>query len=73
MRFAPDANVRHAPVAASRAGKNVSVLTNHKGLEITEDGFIVRIPPETLSMFLGKSVIVAVGQRANRSVAEELI
>lgn len=69
---APDANVRHRPLLLQELEKNVSILTNHKGLEITEDGVYCEDSTGNIVHVPGKSVIVAVGQRANRSVAEEL-
>ena len=69
---APDANVRHRPLLLQELEKNVSILTNHKGLEITEDGVYCENSTGNVVHVPGKSVIVAVGQRANRFVAEEL-
>ncbi|MBO0451827.1 FAD-dependent oxidoreductase [Candidatus Enterococcus murrayae] len=70
---APDANVRHRPLLIQELAKGVDVKTEHQGVRITSEGLWCLSPSNQEILIPAKSVVVAVGQRPNRSVAEELL
>lgn len=70
---APDANVRHRPLLIQELAKGVDVKTSHQGMKITSEGLWCRDSSKREVLLPAESVIVAVGQRPNRSVAEELV
>ena len=72
--LAPDANIRHRPIMLKEIEKlNIHVHTGYKGLRITEAG-VLRADPDGVEQHVpGTSVICALGQRARRNVAEELV
>lgn len=64
--LAPDANIRHRPILMQMVDKYVKAHTGYQGLKITEDGVICKDSEGNEVLVPGKSVICAVGQRANR-------
>ena len=72
--LAPDANIRHRPILLSEIEKNnIHVYTEYKGLKVTEEGVLCSDITGMEHLVPGTSVICALGQRARRNVAEELI
>ena len=72
--LAPDANIRHRPILLSEIEKcNIHVHTEYKGLKVTEQGVLCEDKDGNEILVPGTSVICALGQRARRAVAEELI
>jgi NADPH-dependent 2,4-dienoyl-CoA reductase/sulfur reductase-like enzyme len=69
---APDANIRHRPILLAEMEKaGVETLVGLTGLEVTADGLVCKNKDGEVVEVPGKTVICAVGQRANRSVAEQ--
>lgn len=64
--LAMDCNIRHRPILMQQIEKYVTVHTNCSGLAITPEGLLCREPDGTERMISGKTVICAVGQRANQ-------
>lgn len=72
--LAPDANIRHRPIMLKEIEKlNINVHTGYKGLRVTEAGVLCADADGVEHLVPGTSVICALGQRARRSVAEELV
>lgn len=71
--LAPDANLRHRPLLLQEIQQvGVRVYTAHKGLRITAEGVWAKAPDETEVLIPGKTVICALGQRANTAAADKL-
>jgi len=71
--LAPDANVRHRPLLLAEIEKQgITVCTGYKGLKVTDQGVLCENKEGQEVLVEGKSVICALGQRANRKIAEEL-
>ncbi|WP_086347990.1 FAD-dependent oxidoreductase [Candidatus Enterococcus clewellii] len=70
---APDANVRYRPLLLQELAKDVTIKTGYQGMKITSEGLVCKDPEGNEVLIPAESVVVAVGQRPNRSVAEELI
>ncbi len=72
--LAPDANIRHRPIMLKEIEKlNIHVHTGYKGLRVTEEGVLCADADGVEQLVPGTSVICALGQRARRNVAEELV
>ncbi|MCD8124295.1 MAG: NAD(P)/FAD-dependent oxidoreductase [Lachnospiraceae bacterium] len=71
--LAPDANVRHRPLLLEQIDKYVTVHTGYKGLRVTEEGIVCADKDGVEHLVPGKTVICALGQRARRNVAAELL
>ena len=71
-QLAPDANIRHRPILMQMIDKYVEAHTQYQGMEVTADGVICKDADGKEVLVPGKSVICAVGQRANRSVVDQL-
>lgn len=72
--LAPDANIRHRPIMLKEIEKlNIHVHTGYKGLRVTEEGVLCVDADGVEQLVPGTSVICALGQRARRNVAEELV
>lgn len=71
-QLAPDANIRHRPILMQMIEKYVEAHTGYQGMEVTKDGVLCKDAQGKEVLVPGKSVICAVGQRANRSVVDEL-
>ena len=52
--------------------KYVEAHTGYQGLEVTSEGVICKDPEGKEVLVPGKSVICAVGQRANRAAVDQL-
>ena len=70
--LAPDANIRHRPILMQMVEKYVEAHTGYQGLEVTSEGVICKDPEGKEVLVPGKSVICAVGQRANRTAVDQL-
>ena len=70
--LAPDCNIRHRPILMQQVEKYTTAHTGLQGLQVTEDGLICRNAAGEEVLIPGKTVICAVGQRANRAVVEQL-
>ena len=70
--LAPDANIRHRPILMQMIDKYVEAHTGYQGMEVTENGVICKDADGKEVLVPGKSVICAVGQRANRSCVNEI-
>ena len=65
--LAPDANIRHRPILMQMIDKYVEAHTCYQGMEVTSGRRdFARIADGNEVLVPGKSVICAVGQRANR-------
>ncbi len=71
--LAPDANIRHRPILMQMIDQYVNAHTGLQGLKITEDGVICRNSEGEEVLIPGKSVICALGQRANRAGVNALL
>lgn len=71
--LAPDANIRHRPILMQMIDKHVKVHTSYQGLEINENGVICKDENGNETLVPGKTVICAVGQKANREDANKLL
>lgn len=70
--LAPDCNIRHRPILMQKIDELVNVHLGHAGLRVTEDGLVCKSPEGDEVLIPGKTVVCAVGQRANRDDAEAL-
>lgn len=71
--LAPDANIRHRPILMQMIDKYVTAHTGCQGMQVTADGVICKDSEGKEVLVPGKSVICAVGQRANRDGVNELL
>ncbi|BCN30078.1 FAD-dependent oxidoreductase [Anaeromicropila herbilytica] len=71
--LAVDSNIRHRPILLKEIEKSVQVHTEYRAIRITEEGVICADKEGKECLVPGTSVVCAVGQRALRSIAEELI
>lgn len=72
--LAPDANIRHRPIMLKEIEKlKIHVHTGYKGLSVTKEGVLCADVDGVEQLVPGTSVICALGQRARRNVAEELV
>jgi len=65
--LAVDCNIRHRPILMQQVDKYVNAHTGLQGIRVTEDGLICRNADGEEILIPGKTVICAVGQRANRA------
>ncbi len=70
--LAPDCNIRHRPILMKMIDQLVTVHLGHAGLRVTADGLACKTPEGTETLIPGKTILCAVGQRANRAEAEAL-
>lgn len=70
--LAVDANIRHRPILLDKIQELVQVHTGLRGIEVTGDGVLCQDADGKECLVPGKTVICAVGQRANTSMVEEL-
>ena len=70
--LAPDCNIRHRPILMRQLEQNVTVHLKTAGLAVKEDGLLCKGPDGEEVVIPGKTVICAVGQRANRTDADAL-
>lgn len=71
--LAPDANIRHRPLLLKEIERvGVQIYTSHKGLKVTAEGVVTEAPDGSEKLVPGKTVICALGQRANSAAVDEL-
>ena len=70
--LAPDCNIRHRPILMKMIDELVEVHLSHAGLRVTKEGLVCKSPDGSEVQIPGKSVVCAVGQRANRADVEAL-
>ena len=71
--LAVDANPRHRPILLAEVEKLVTVHTGLRGVGVMDDGLLCEDAQGNRLTVPGNTVICAVGQRANRAAAEELL
>ena len=70
--LAADCNIRHKPILMKQVEKYATSHLRHVGLRITEEGVVCQTPDGSEVLIPGKTVICAVGQRANRACVDAL-
>lgn len=70
--LAVDCNIRHRPILMQQVDKYVKVHTGLQGLRVAAEGLWCKNSAGEEQLICGKTVICAVGQRANRTDAEAL-
>ncbi|NTW70975.1 MAG: FAD-dependent oxidoreductase [Eubacteriaceae bacterium] len=72
--LAPDANIRHRPILLKEIEKSgIQVHLGFKGLIVTEEGVVCADGDCAEQLVPGKTVICALGQKARRDMADELL
>ena len=71
--LAVDANIRHRPILMKMIDQYVDVHTEYQGVRITEDGVFCKDKEGKEVLVPGKTVICALGQRANRDLATSFL
>ena len=70
--LAADCNIRHKPILMKQVEKYATTHLGHTGLRITDEGVVSKSPNGNEVLIPGKTVICAVGQRANRDDVDAL-
>lgn len=70
--LAADCNIRHKPILMKQVEKYTTAHLSHTGLRITEEGVVCKTQDGSEVLIPGKTVICAVGQRANRADVDAL-
>ena len=70
--LAPDCNIRHRPILMKQIADHVTAHTGLAGLRVTSEGLVCRTRDGREELIPGKTVICAVGQRANRTDVDQL-
>ena len=70
--LAADCNIRHKPILMKQVEKYAVSHLGHTGLRITDEGVVCKAPDGSEVLIPGKTVICAVGQRANRADVDAL-
>lgn len=70
--LAADCNIRHRPILMKQVEQYTTPYTGLTGLEVREDGLLCRDGAGKEVLIPGKTVICAVGQRANRADVDAL-
>ena len=70
--LAADCNIRHKPILMKQVEKYATSHLGHTGLRITNEGVVCKAPDGSEVLIPGKTVICAVGQRANRADVDSL-
>ena len=70
--LAPDCNIRHRPILMKQIEKYVTAHTGLAGQRVTPEGVVCRATDGTEVLIPGRTVVCAVGQRANRDGIEAL-
>ncbi|MBR1570265.1 MAG: FAD-dependent oxidoreductase [Bacteroidales bacterium] len=70
--LAPDCNIRHRPILMKQIETYVTAHTGLAGLKVTEEGLLCRDKDGAEVLIPGKTVVCAVGQRANRADVDAL-
>lgn len=70
--LAPDCNIRHRPILMRKVGEFTTAHTEYAGQKITAEGVICKDKDGNEVLVPGKTVVCAVGQRANRADVDAL-
>lgn len=70
--LAVDCNVRHRPILMQQVEKYCTVHLNHAGVAVTDEGLVCKNAAGEEVTIPGKTIICAVGQRADRDTVNEL-
>lgn len=70
--LAVDCNIRHKPILMKKVQEYATAYLCHTGLRVTEEGVVCKAPDGSEVLIPGKTVICAVGQRANRTDVDAL-
>ena len=70
--LAADCNIRHKPILMKQVEKYATAHLGHAGVKITDEGVICRNAAGEEVLIPGRTVICAVGQRANRADVDAL-
>ena len=70
--LAPDCNIRHRPILMKQIAQYVTAHTGYAGLKITPEGLLCRTADGSEVLVPGKTIVCAVGLRANRPEVEKL-
>lgn len=71
--LAVDANIRHRPILMKMIDQYVTAHTSYQGMEIRKDGILCKDENGNEVLVPGDSVVLAVGQRANRDGVNALL
>lgn len=71
--LAPDANIRHRPILMKMIDDYVEAHTGYQGIKVTADGVLCKDPEGREVLVPGKTVVCAVGQRADRESVNALL
>ena len=70
--LAPDCNIRHRPILMKQIETYVTAHTGLAGLKVTPEGLLCKDKDGAEVLIPGKTVVCAVGQRANRTDVDAL-
>ncbi|MCQ2229057.1 MAG: NAD(P)/FAD-dependent oxidoreductase [Bacteroidales bacterium] len=70
--LAPDCNIRHRPILMKKVAEYTTAHTEYAGLRVTADGLVCKDKDGNEVLVPGKTVICAVGQKANRADVDAL-
>lgn len=70
--LAPDCNIRHRPILMKQIDIYVTAHLGYAGLAVTPEGLLCRTSEGEEVLVPGKTIICAVGQRANRKEVDAL-
>lgn len=70
--LAPDCNIRHRPILMRKVAEFTTAHTEYAGQKITSEGVICKDKDGNEVLVPGKTVVCAVGQRANRADVDVL-
>ena len=70
--LAADCNIRHKPILMKQVEKYAVAHLGHTGLKVTDEGVVCKDADGSEVLIPGKTVICAVGQRANRADVDAL-
>lgn len=70
--LAPDCNIRHRPILMRKVAEFTTAHTEYAGQKITAEGVICKDKDGNEVLVPGKTVVCAVGQRANRADVDAL-
>jgi len=70
--LAPDCNIRHRPILMKKVAEFTTAHTEYAGVRITDDGLVCKDKDGNEVLVPGKTIICAVGQKANRTDVEAL-
>lgn len=71
--LAPDANIRHRPILMKMIDEYVEAHTGYQGIKVTADGVLCKDSEGREVLVPGKTVVCAVGQRADRESVNALL